>query len=386
MDVSARPAPRTGPPPTSPRAPPSNPTKPHSPRPATPPPPPGLPSHALHTTNHPAYPSNFNHNQSIYHSMDVPSPPLSPSSSVVSSKAHQSFRTYNINDESTLGVSAMGSAMGSQAHQSRHNYLPSGMDSSDVARYQSIIAASRPPPQAPMTPPPPSASGLYARSVDTTVDTDASDANRNSTNRNSTATSIHQTTAYGHPQPQQSHDQPHDQPHEQPSLSRPNAVYSPPPPQTRDLNTDLHRDPHRDRTSHYDPTPATAYYLPTSPRDRPSRSAHHLNSLSQSYSREFRAVDDRIAGYLGRFLRRAKHGKASVEREWKTRNERTSAEVGVQVHSDLGVTRRVGGLEVGVFVHTCVWHPALFVLGQSFVFVGLSNLAAPLFTHVYGLF
>ena len=34
----------------------------------------------------------------------------------------------------------------------------------------------------------------------------------------------------------------------------------------------------------------------------------HMASISEKYGREFRAVDERIAGYLGRFLRRAKHG------------------------------------------------------------------------------
>lgn len=33
-----------------------------------------------------------------------------------------------------------------------------------------------------------------------------------------------------------------------------------------------------------------------------------MASISEKYGREFRAVDERIAGYLGRFLRRAKHG------------------------------------------------------------------------------
>ncbi|GMH67941.1 hypothetical protein TrST_g4176 [Triparma strigata] len=34
----------------------------------------------------------------------------------------------------------------------------------------------------------------------------------------------------------------------------------------------------------------------------------HMSSISEKYGREFRAVDDRVAGYLGRFLRRAKQG------------------------------------------------------------------------------
>jgi hypothetical protein len=38
------------------------------------------------------------------------------------------------------------------------------------------------------------------------------------------------------------------------------------------------------------------------------RLQHHMSSAAQSYGREFRAVDDRVAGYLGRFLRRAKQG------------------------------------------------------------------------------
>lgn len=45
-----------------------------------------------------------------------------------------------------------------------------------------------------------------------------------------------------------------------------------------------------------------------SPRLNSQRLQIHMSSISEKYGREFRAVDDRVAGYLGRFLRRAKQG------------------------------------------------------------------------------
>jgi len=207
-----------------------------------------------------------------------------------------------------------------------------GMDDADRARYQSIMRASVPEARQPLTPPPPSSTGLKMNSSSLSV----SSSKLNVTNQTTLASNNSSIFA--------SVSKSMSRRVEQPDLQFPSLKYSSGAAEKTDVDhrhsttvtaaataaaTDKSKDEKVDR-QYYTSRPDVPAFASRSTHDPPSgpqftygqspyshlynQQSHeqrlqiHMASISEKYSREFRAVDERIAGYLGRFLRRAKHG------------------------------------------------------------------------------
>ncbi|GMI07639.1 hypothetical protein TrRE_jg11516 [Triparma retinervis] len=228
-----------------------------------------------------------------------------------------------------------------------------GMDEADRARYQSIMRASIPEARQPLTPPPPSSTGLRMNNSDIS----ASSSKLNITNQTSIASNNGSIFASVNKSLERRADLPdlrYEELKYEQSSTREKQEKEHRPMEHRPIeHRPIERRPadHRHSTTvtaaataaatdklkdekverqYYSSRPDVPAFASRSTHDAPggnhftygqspyshlyNQQSHeqrlqiHMASISEKYGREFRAVDERIAGYLGRFLRRAKHG------------------------------------------------------------------------------